>query len=55
MTLFWHPTGPKMTYQDGTLNISDLNPQAEMSWRMGRIEMLGLGWHCIVAALKKGK
>jgi hypothetical protein len=54
MTLFWHPTGPKLVYDDGVFYISDLNPQMEHKWRMNRSEMLGLGWRCIKAALHRG-
>lgn len=51
MTLFWHPTGPKVTYKSGMLHVSDLNPQVDTRWRMSRSEMLRLGWRCIRAAL----
>ncbi len=51
MTLFWHPTGPKLAYKDGVLHVSDLNPQVETRWRMSRLEMIRLGWACIRAAL----
>lgn len=53
MTLFWHPTGPKLTYREGVLHVSDLNPQVETRWTMSRAEMLALGWRCIRAALKR--
>lgn len=52
MTLFWHPTGPKLTYRDGEFHVSDLNPQVEHGWVMTRSEMLRLGWRCIVAAMR---
>jgi hypothetical protein len=53
MTLFWHPSGPKLTYRDGCyLHVSDLNPQIEHGWMMSRLEMLALGWRCIRAALR---
>jgi hypothetical protein len=48
--LFWDKTGPKMTYDDGVLHISDLNPEIETAWRMSRWDMLRLGWNCIRAA-----
>jgi hypothetical protein len=51
-TLFWHPTGPRLEYQDGILHVEDLNPQIKTQWRMSRAEMIGLGWRCIIAALK---
>lgn len=52
MTLFWHQTGPLMKYDDGFLKIEDLNPEVKTRWRMSRTEMLGLGWRCIVAAVR---
>jgi len=53
MTLFWHPTGPKLAYEAGILYVSDLNPQVETRWRMSRSEMFWLGWRCIFAALRR--
>ena len=32
MTLFWQPTGPKVTYEDGLLKIENLNPHAGVLW-----------------------
>ncbi len=52
MTLFWHPTGPRLQYIAGVLHIEDLNPQIKTAWRMSRTEMVRLGWRCIVAALR---
>jgi hypothetical protein len=52
MTLFWHQTGPLLKYADGMLYFEDLNPEVKTRLRMSRKEMLKLGWHCIVAALK---
>lgn len=51
MTLFWHPTGPKVSYREGILHVSDLNPQVETRWRMSRWEMVKLGFACLNAAL----
>jgi hypothetical protein len=52
MTLFWNPTGPLMRYDaDGVLHIEDLNPDFKTKWRMSRMEMLALGWRCIMAGL----
>lgn len=51
MTLFWCQTGPKVSWHNGMFVVEDLNPEAKISWRMGRREMIRLGWHCIVAAL----
>lgn len=53
MTLFWHMTGPKITYRDGLLEVSNLNPEVQTQWTMSRGEMLSLGWHCIIAALRQ--
>jgi len=49
-TLYWHQTGPKISYGAGMLKISDLNPEAEIRFRMSAREMLRLGWRCIVIA-----
>lgn len=51
MTLFWHPTGPLIRFEDGLLQIEDLNPQMKTQWSMSRTEMLRLGWKCIVSAI----
>lgn len=52
MTLFWHPTGPKVSYRDGMLHVSDLNPQVETRWIMSRLEMFIFGWRCILSVLR---
>lgn len=52
MTLFWHCTGPLMRYVDGFLHVEALNPEVKTKWRMSRMEMLGLGWKCVVAAMR---
>jgi hypothetical protein len=52
--LFLDPTGPKLTYVDGTLRVSDLNPEVELGWRMSRVDMLKLGWRCVKAATLGG-
>ena len=52
MTLFWANWGPLMKYRNGFLDIEDLNPEMKTRWRMSRIEMLKLGWRCIVAGMK---
>lgn len=51
MTLYWNHVGPLMRYESGLLRIEDLNPDVKTQWRMSRMEMLGLGWRCIVAGL----
>ena len=52
MTLFWHPTGPLVRFDDGMLRIHDLNPEVETRWRMSRVEMMKLGFRCFWAALR---
>jgi hypothetical protein len=49
-TLFWHPTGPKISYGGGMLKVSSLNPETQVQFRMSAKEMLRLGWRCIVIA-----
>jgi hypothetical protein len=49
-TLFWHGSGPKISYGGGMLKVSDLNPEAHIQFRMSAGEMLLLGWRCIVIA-----
>lgn len=51
MTLFWDGAGPLLKYTNGVLHIEDLNPEAKLRWRMSRLEMFRLGWHCITASL----
>lgn len=55
-----HKTAKLVQYSYGTLYMSDLNPATDTSrgnsvtyleWRMGRWEMLRLGWRIITAAL----
>jgi len=53
MTLYMHATGPLLIYELGTLHIHDLNPEIETQWRMSRMEMIRLGWRCVVAALRR--
>jgi hypothetical protein len=52
MTLFWHQTGPLMKYEAGFLHVEDLNPEVKTHWRMSRLEMLRLGWMCVVASIR---
>jgi hypothetical protein len=49
-TIFWHPTGPKISYGSGMLKVSSLNPETSVQIRMSAKEMLRLGWRCIVIA-----
>lgn len=49
-TIYWHPTGPKISYGGGMLKVSDLNPEAHIQFRMNAKEMMRLGWRCIIIA-----
>ena len=51
MILFWDQTGPLLRYQNGVLEIEDLNPEIKTSWRMSRLEMLITGLRFIVAGI----
>lgn len=50
VTLFWHPTGPKISYGGGVFKVSSLNPESPVYFRMSAKDMLQLGWRCIVIA-----
>jgi hypothetical protein len=52
-TLFWHPTGPLVSYIGGMLVVSDLNPENNIRFRMSRKEILKFGWRCIRAGLAR--
>lgn len=52
MTLFWHQTGPLLRYENGLLEVEDLNPHIQTRWRMSRYEMLVTGLKFVLAALK---
>lgn len=32
--IYWHETGPKISYVDGLLIIEDLNPEKRIAWRL---------------------
>jgi len=51
MTIWWHQTGPKISYMDEVLQIEDLNPSQKITWRMSRLEMLRVGFGFIKAAI----
>lgn len=53
-TLYFDNTGPLVRYDGEMLFISDLNPEIETRWRMGRTEMFLFGVRAIVAALFSG-
>ena len=52
MTIFWHPTGPLMRYENGALQIEDLNPEIKTQWRMTRMERLRAGFRLMLASLR---
>ena len=55
-TLFWHPTGPKLSYNPaGILLIEDLNPQVAISWRVRRWPLFKIGLRCMWVAIVGGK
>jgi len=53
MTLYWNHTGPLLRYANGALTIADLNPQMETRWAISRLEMLKLGWRCLLASMRR--
>jgi hypothetical protein len=53
MTIWWHPTGPKITYLHKVLQIEDLNPSVKITWRMTRFEMLQVAFGFLRAACSK--
>lgn len=55
MTLFFHPAGPLVSYDDGMIVVENLNPEVSTRWRMSRAEMLRFAWRCAVAACQTAK
>lgn len=53
MTLFWHPSGPRIRYANGVLRTDDLNPETAVAWQMSRWEMVKLGFNCVFAQRSK--
>jgi hypothetical protein len=53
MTIFWHPTGPRLRYENGMLYSDSLNPENHIHWRISRWEMVKTGVRFIAAALKR--
>jgi hypothetical protein len=52
ITLFWDPTGPKISLdQEGRFICESLNPEKSVMWMMTRGDMWRLGWACIRVAL----
>lgn len=51
MILFWHKTGPRLSWERECFKIDDLNPEAHIEWRMSRSELFKLGWQCMLAAM----
>lgn len=52
MTIFWHPTGPLVKYENGVLFVEDLNPEVKTKWRMSKSEMLLCSWRFLLAAVR---
>jgi hypothetical protein len=52
MTLYWHKTGPLLRYGGGLFQVEDLNPEIKTRWVMSRLEMVRLGFRCLLAALR---
>lgn len=53
MTIWWCPTGPKITYMHKLLQIEDLNPSRKIAWRMSRFEMIRVGIGFIAASFTR--
>ena len=51
MTLFWHPTGPKLSYEYECFTIEDLNPEMRVRWRIKRWTLFKIGVNCMLAAI----
>jgi len=58
MNLFWHPAGLKVSYHRDAfrewLEVEDLNPEQRIEFAMTPVELLGLGFKCIWAAIWHG-
>jgi len=52
MTIFWHPTGPRIRYVEDMLYIDDLNPENHMRWKMSRWEMIKTGVMFLISVLR---
>ena len=50
MTLFWHPTGALLKYENGFLYVENLNPDIETRWRMSSFELLMLSGFMLLVA-----
>jgi hypothetical protein len=53
MTLFFDPSGPLLRYQNGFLDVRDLNPEIRTRWLMSRKELALLGLKCLLAAIRR--
>jgi hypothetical protein len=53
MTLYWHPTGPRLSFKDRTFTIEDLNPEVRIDWAIGRWQLCKIGINCIIAAMRE--
>jgi hypothetical protein len=52
MTIFFDKTGPLVRFDGSTLEVSDLNPEQSIRWRMTRGEMFRFGLKAIWSALR---
>lgn len=50
-TILFCNEGPMVKVGNGVVEISDLNPEAHMTWRLSRMEMLRLAFGFFRAAL----
>jgi hypothetical protein len=55
MTLWFHPSGPKLSYRRGALYIDDLNPAMRLTWVLRRTELFWIGMRCLWAAVVSGR
>jgi len=56
MLIHFDKAGPMMKYVLGVLVISDLNPEASLTWRLKRWQMMKIGFRFLLAAIKdKGR
>lgn len=50
-TILFCNEGPMVKVGSGVVEISDLNPEAHLTWRLSRMEMLRLAFGFLRAAL----
>ena len=49
-TIFWLPSGPKLSWADGVLHIEDLNPEMSIKWVIDASELAQIGRRCLELA-----